>query len=306
MAANDRADLGRVGIWTRQLDSQPAAVAQGTAAELEALGYPTLWIPEAVEREVLTHATLLLAATSRITVATGIANVHARAPRTAALAQLMLTERFPGRFVLGLGVSHPVMVERVLHQAYGSPLSVMRDCLDGMDAVLAAPHAAPPASPPERLLGALGPKMLDLAAERSLGAHTYVAPVEHTAWARARVGPGVLIAPAVKVVLDADGARARAIGRWSVAPTIRNPAYHDNLVRFGFADDDFGSEPSDRLVDALVAWGDPGAIAERIHEHLDAGADHVAVEVLTGDDSTVPSEAWRELAPVLTELGART
>ncbi len=130
------ADLGRVGIWTRQLDSQSARVAQDAAADLEALGYPALWIPEAFEREVISHAALLLAGTSTITVATGIANVHARAARAAALAQLMLTERFPGRFVLGLGVSHPVMVERVLHQDYGAPLPVMRDYLDEVDAVL--------------------------------------------------------------------------------------------------------------------------------------------------------------------------
>lgn len=295
-------DLGRVGVWTRQLDSQPARVAQEAVAELEAFGYPTLWIPEAVEREVISHAALLLSGTSTITVATGIANVHARAPRAAALAQLMLTERFPGRFVLGLGVSHPVMVERVFGQTYGSPLTVMRDYLDAVDAVLAAPHAAPPSSPPVRMLAALGPKMLALAAERSLGAHTYVAPVEHTAWARDLVGPSVLLAPALKVVLDTDASRARAIGRWSIGPTVRNPAYHDNLVRFGFTERDFGAEPSDRLVDALVAWGGPDAITARVRAHLDAGADHVAVEVLTGDDTTVPRAAWGELAPALSEF----
>ena len=296
------AKLGRVGIWTRQLDAQRAAGAEDVAAELEALGYASLWIPEAVEREVVSHATLLLAATSTITVATGIANVHARAPRAAALAQLMLTERFPERFVLGLGVSHPVVVERVLGQPYGSPLTVMSDYLDALDAVLAAPHPAPPAKPPERVLAALGPKMLSLAAERSLGAHTYLAPVAHTEWARERVGPGVLVAPAIKAVFDTDASRARAIGRSSIAPTARNPAYRTNLLRFGFNDADLGSEPSDRVVDALIAWGDTSAIEARVRDHLDAGADHVCVEVLTGDDTTLPTEAWRELAPALTTL----
>lgn len=251
---------------------------------------------------VISHATLLLAATSTITIATGIANVHARAPRAAALAQLMLSERFPERFVLGLGVSHPVVVERVLGQPYGSPLTVMIDYLDALDAVLGAPHPAPPAKPPARVLAALGPKMLGLAAERSLGAHTYLAPVEHTHWARELVGPGVLVAPAIKAVFDSDASRARAIGRSSVAPTARNPAYRTNLLRFGYTDDDLGREPSDRVVDALIAWGDTSAIEARVREHFDAGADHVCVEVLTGDDTTLPTEAWHELAPALTAL----
>jgi probable F420-dependent oxidoreductase len=296
------ANLGRVGIWTRQLDSQPARVAEDAVLELERLGYSALWVPEAIEREVISHATLLLSATSTISVATGIANVYARAPRTAALAHLMLAERFPGRFVLGLGVSHPLMVERVLHQTYGAPLSVLARYLDDLDAVLEAPHPVVPAPPPERVVAALGPKMLELAAQRSLGAHTYVAPVEHTEWARSIVGPRALLAPALKVVVDDDAARARSIGRWSLAPTIRNPAYHTNLERFGFNDDDLGREPSDRLVDALVAWGDPATIALRVREQLDAGADHVAVEVLTGDDATLPIDSWRELAPILTRI----
>ena len=295
------AKLGRVGIWTRQLDAQRAAGAEDVAAELEALGYASLWIPEAVEREVVSHATLLLVATSTITVATGIANVHVRGPRAVALAELMLTERFPERFVLGLGVSHPVVVERVLGQPYGSPLTVMSDYLDALDAVLAAPHPAPPAKPPERVLAALGPKMLSLAAERSLGADTYLAPVAHTEWARAgrtRRARGTR---------DQGGLRHRRfpsvrIGRSSIAPTARNPAYRTNLLRFGFNDADLGSEPSDRVVDALIAWGDTSAIEARVRDHLDAGADHVCVEVLTGDDTTLPTEAWRELALVLTTL----
>jgi probable F420-dependent oxidoreductase len=292
-------ELGRVGIWTRQLDGVPGGAAQEAASMLESLGFRTVWIPEAVRREAISHATLLLAGTSNLVVATGIARVHARAPQAAALAQVLLNERFPGRFLLGLGVSHPIVVERMMGQVYGRPLAVMTQYLDAMDATLAtvAPLAAPP-----RVLAALGPKMLTMAAERSGGAHTYLAPAEHTVWARAQLGPDALLAPAIKVVLDTDAGRARAIGRWSLGPSTRTPAYRSNLLRFGFTEADVADAPSDRLVDALVAWGDVDAVERRVREHLDAGASHVCVEVLTGDDTTVPMDAWRRLAPVLAEI----
>jgi probable F420-dependent oxidoreductase len=296
-------ELGRVGIWTRQLDGRPGGEAQEAVRELESLGYPVVWIPEAIEREVMSHATLLLAGSSTMVVATGIANVHARAPRSAALVQLLLTERFPDRFLLGLGVSHPVVVERVLEQAYGSPLTVMSDYLDAIEAALAAPRLAPPAVTPSRILAALGPKMLAIAKERSLGAHTYLAPVKHTAWARNELGPGPLLVPAIKAVFDTDRSRARDIGRRSVGAPARNPAYRDNLRRAGFVDADLSGGVSDRLVDALVVSGDVDAIVKRVGEHVAAGADHVCVEVLTGDDTSLPSEAWRELAPALTAVG---
>jgi probable F420-dependent oxidoreductase len=294
-------DLGRVGLWTRQLDARPAAEAQETVAELESLGYPAVWIPEAVDREVLTHAALLLAGTATIVVATGIARVHARNPRTAALAQLMLTERFPNRFLFGLGAGHPLTVERLLGRDYGPPLAVMSEYLDAVDAVVAGRNR-PLDVRPARVLAALGPRMLDLAARRSLGAHTYLAPVDHSAWARDVLGPDALLAPALKVVLDRDPDRARQIGRWSVGPPTSLPAYRTNLERFGFADTELGRNPSDRVVDALVAWGDETTIAARVRDHLDAGADHVCVEVLTGDDRTVPLDAWRRLAPALAEV----
>ena len=289
-------DLGRVGIWTRQLDAVPGAAAQSAVAELESLGYRSVWIPEAMRREVVSHATMLLAGSSTIAVVTGIARVHARSPQAAALAQLLLTERWPGRFVLGLGVSHPPVVERMLGQTYGPPLATMAGYLDAMDATVAA--TASDAAAPPRLLAALGPKMLALAAQRAAGAHTYLAPVEHTAWARAELGPDAFLAPAVKVVLDDDPERADAVGRWSVGPPSRLPAYRDNLARFGFD----ATETSDRLIDALVATGGVDAVVARVTDHLDAGADHVCVEVLTGDDTTVPMDAWRALAPALTGM----
>jgi probable F420-dependent oxidoreductase len=267
-------------------------------AELEALGYRAVWIPEAMAREVVSHATLLLAGSSSIVVATGIANIHARAPQATALAQRLLTETFPGRFVLGLGVSHAFVVERMLQQRYDTPLDRMAAYLDAIDALVGEPAAAP------RVLAALGPKMLALAKERSLGAHTYMAPVEHTEWARRVLGSGPLLVPSVKAVLDTDAGRAREIAADAVGPTLRMPAYRDNVRRFGFGDDDVASGPSTRLLDALVAHGDVDAIVDRVQAHLAAGADHVCVEVLTDDGEELPSAAWRELAPALTSLGS--
>jgi probable F420-dependent oxidoreductase len=295
--------LGRVGLWTRQLDAQPVARAQELAAEIEALGYRTLWIPEAVEREVLTHAALLLAATDRLVVATGVARIHARSAWATALAQVTLDERFPNRFLLGLGASHPAVIERSLGRPYGKPLAEMSAFLDALDVTLAAPRATNPTEPPERVLAALGPKMMALAAERAGGAHTYLSTVAHTAWARSVLGPGPVLAPAVKALLDTDPERARDATRAQLGMPLRLPAYRDNMLRFGFEEGELGRTPSDRVVDALVAHGDVDAIAARVAEHLAAGADHVCVEVLTGDDTTVPLDAWRRLAPALVALG---
>jgi len=296
-------NLGRVGLWTRQLDGVPGAAAQDAVAEVEALGYGCVWIPEAVRREVISHATLLLAGSSRVVIATGIARVHARAAQAAALAQVLLDDRFPGRFVLGLGVSHQIVVERMMGQHYGKPLDVMSSYLDAVDVALHAAQDSAGDATHHRVIAALGPKMMALAAARAGGAHTYMAPVEHTRWARSVLGPRAMLAPAVKVVLDTNLVRAGEIARSSIGPTLRTPAYSGNLGRFGYTDDEIGRDPSDRVVDALVCCGDVAAIVARVREHLDAGADHVCVEVLTGDDTTVPLAAWRELAPALTTLG---
>ena len=195
-----------------------------------------------------------------------------------------------------------MIIERTLGQNFGRPLAAMGDYLDAIDVALSAPHAVSPTRPPERILAALGPKMLVLASERTAGAHTYLSPVEHTAWARATLGDGPLLAPAVKVVLESDAERAREIGRASIGPSVRLPAYRTNLLRLGFTEDDLGRQPSDRVVDSLVAWGDVDAVVARVAEHLSAGADHVSVEVLTGDDTTVPLAAWRQLAPAMLSL----
>ncbi len=292
--------LGTVGLWTRQLDAGPIAQAQDTVAELEALGYSSIWIPEAVHREVISHASLLLSATKSIVVATGVARVHARSPQAAALAQRALCERFPGRFLLGLGVSHALVVERVMGQIYGSPLATMTEYLAAMDATRGG--SVLPAGAAPRVLAALGPKMLALAAANSHGVHTYVAPVAHTRWAREQLGPDLALMPAIKAVLTTDVAAGRSMATKAVAPTLSMPAYRQNLLRSGFTEADFDGGVSDRVIDALVAIGDVDAIETRVREHLDAGATHVCVEALTGDDTAVPMDAWRELASAFAEL----
>ena len=292
-----REALGRVGIWTRQLDGQHGTVAEKAVGELEALGYRSVWIPEAVNREVISHATALLAATTSITVATGIARVHERTPHAAALAQRFLADRFPGRFVLGLGVSHPIVVEGLLGKSFEKPLPTMRSYLDAMDSTVGGP---PETADAPRVLAALRPKMLELAADRAAGAHTYLSTVEHTAWARGILGAGAMLAPAIKVVLSADHDDPVRVARRSLKPSLRLPTYATSLLKFGFDEDDLAGDLSDRLVDALVAVGDVDAVVRRVEEHLSAGADHVCVEVLTGDDTTVPIEAWRRLSPALT------
>ncbi len=289
-------DIGRVGIWTFALDLQPAAKAQEAAAEVEALGYGAIWIPEAMGREAFTSAGLLLAGTRRITIATGIANIWGRDAMAMAAAQKTLAEAYPDRFLLGIGVSHAPLVGMRGHD-YQRPLSAMRTYLDAM---AAAPFAAvPPSIEPKTVIGALAPKMLRLAAERTAGAHPYFVPPEHTVQARAILGKGPLLCPEQAVVLETDASTARAVGRQHMVMYLGLPNYVNNLKRLGFTDEDVANGGSDRLVDAIVAWGDEAAIARRVKAHHDAGADHVCIQVLDADPRTLPMREWRALAPVL-------
>jgi probable F420-dependent oxidoreductase len=290
-------DLGRVGIWSFVLDLQPMKRGREMAAEIEELGYGAIWVPDAVGRDPLVHATLLLGGTRRIAVGTGIAQIWGRDPMTMNAGWKTVSEAFPGRFVLGLGVSHQPMVEGLRGQTYVRPLTAMREYLDRMDAALYL--AAEPPEPPRRVLAALGPKMLRLAAERADGAHPYNVPPEHTAQAREILGPQKLLAPEQAVLLETDPAEARRIGRKHVATYLDLPNYMNNLRGFGITDDDIADGGSERLVDTLVAWGDADAIRARVQAHLDAGADHVAVQVLKPERTAVPLDDWRELAPAL-------
>lgn len=290
-------NIGRVGLWTFQLDLQPAARAQEAAAEIERLGYGAIWIPEALGREPFTSAGLLLAGTRRIAVATGIANIWARDAMATAAAQRTLTEAYPDRFLLGIGVSHRPMVEALRGHRYERPLTAMRAYLDGMDGAIFM--AAPPTTPLVRVLGALHPKMLALAAERADGAHPYFVPPEHTARTRAILGPGRLLAPEQAAVLETDPTTARTIARTHMAPYLMLPNYVRNLRTLGFIDADLAEGGSNRLVDAIVAWGTVEAIATRVRAHHAAGADHVCVQVLDADPQALPMQQWRALAPAL-------
>jgi probable F420-dependent oxidoreductase len=291
-------DLGRIGIWTAAFDAHPAAVAQEAAQELEELGYPMLWLNEATGRDPFVTAALLLSATSTLKLATGIANIYARDAMTTAACQKTMAEAFPDRFLLGLGVSSPVLVTRVRKHSYDKPLSYMRSYLTAMDEALF--HAVGPTEDPGRVLAALGPKMLELSATQANGAHPYLTTPDHTRQARQIIGPSAVLAPEQMVILETDPDKARAIGRGSVSFYLRAPGYLANLRRLGFDDDDWADPkaPSDRLVDGVVAWGDLDRIVARVNEHLDAGADHVCIQVLR-PDRELPLTEWRELAAAL-------
>lgn len=294
---NPAIDLGAYGIWTGALDLQPSAVAASAVAELDELGFGAVWIPETVFREPFVHAALLLAASDRIKVATGIVNRYGRDPLACNAAMQTLNEAFPGRFLLGLGVSHEHLVSWVRKHDYAKPYTGMVEYLDAMErARFFAPTGEPPA---QMVLAALGPRMLRLAAERTAGALPYFVPPEHTALARATMGPEPLLAVEQMVVLDAGPGSARSTARQHMAVYLQAPNYTRNLARLGFDESDVADGGSDRLVDAIVAWGSMGDVLTRVRAHLDAGADHVCVQVLDADMAHLPLPEWRDLAGAL-------
>jgi probable F420-dependent oxidoreductase len=282
--------LGAVGIWTDRLDGQPMSTVRETAARIEDLGYGTLWLPEGTGREAMAQAALLLAATRHITVATGIASIYARDAVTMTAGQRTLTEAFPGRFLLGIGVSHPSLVEDVRGHRFGPPVATMRAYLDAMDA---APYG-PTTPTPARILGAVGPRMLALAAERADGAAPLGMPAQHTAATRKLLGPDALLAVMQIVITDADPAHARDRAR-AVIPAML-PNRRPFLLDLGFTDDDLDT-PIDEVVDALIMLGGPDDIAARVRAHLDAGADHVALHVISDEPDTVPLREWAAFSP---------
>ena len=293
------ADLGPVGLWLAQLDAVPWSQGKEIAQELEQLGYGALWFPEAVGRDAVVASTLLLASTDHIVAATGIVPLYARDPLALNSAWRTIDAAFPGRFVLGIGVSHKPMVEGMRGETYGPPVATMRAYLEGMDA---APFFGwQPETQPRRVLAALGPKMLALAAEKTDGAHPYNVTPEHTATARAALGPDKLLAVEQKAVLTTDTAQARDAGRRTLAIYLGLPNYVNNWRRLGFTDEDFADGGSDRLLDAMVVHGDEAVVAARVQAHRDAGADHVCVQVVPvgGGRSAMPLEDWRRLAPAL-------
>ena len=293
-------DLGRVGLWSAGLDLLPGPVLAETAVELEEQGWGALWFGEAYGREAFTQAGLLLAATSSLVVATGIASIHGRDPVASRAAQATFASAYPGRFLLGLGVSHRPLVERLRKGAYEKPLSQMRAYLEHMDSV--QPVADAGGEPQPRVIAALGPKMTELARDRAAGSHPYLVTPEHTAQARELLGPDKLLAveQAVVVSTDVDVARERAHTHLEIYTGL--PNYRASWARQGFGADDWVRGGSDRLKDAMVAHGDVDACVARVQEHLDAGADHVCVQVLGEHALAAPRDDWRELAPALTTL----
>jgi probable F420-dependent oxidoreductase len=295
-----RQALGRVGAWSFALETQTAAEEADAAGQIESLGYGAIWLPESVDsREVFAHAGWLLCSTQRAVIASGIASIWARDAIATANGWRMLTDAHPGRFLLGLGVSHAYSVSR-RGSEYSRPVSAMRAYLERIDR---APSSAPePESYPRMVLAALGPRMLELAAERTLGAHPYFVPVEHTAFARQRLGSGPVLAVEQTVVLESDPSAARSIARRFAADYLRTPNYANNLKRMGWTDADLAGQGSDAVIDAVIGWGDVDRIALRVRQHLDAGADHVCVQVVAEEEDDVALKQLSELAPALVGL----
>lgn len=288
--------LGKLGVWAG-LDGMTAAEALAFAQRLEKRGYAALWTPESRGRNALVNAAWLLAGTSRLVIATGIANIYARDAMATANAQRGLNEQSGNRFLLGLGVSHKPLVSTMRGHAYGKPVATMRAYLEAMRA---APYAAPPPSEtPRTVLAALGPKMLALAAEMTDGAHPYCVTPEHTAEARRILASAKLLCPEVMVVLETDPAKARAAARAALSTYLQLENYTNNWRRLGFSDDDLAGGGSNRFVDANVAWGDEGAIRKRLQLFWDAGADHVCIQSIhpSGSRTTIDERIFDLLAP---------
>lgn len=296
MTSQAHTAFGRIGIWSSALSAQRADTPEERTgitealAELEALGYGTVWLGGSPSPDDAADA---LAATRTVTVATGILSIwdHTAQEVAARLAAVPAQDR--ERFVLGLGVSHGPMVK-----GYTKPYSTMVEYLDALDA------AVPPVPGDRRVLAALGPKMLRLAADRALGAHPYLVTAEHTAQAREALGAGALLAPELSVVVDTDLDRARSTARAMLSMYLRLPNYTDNLLRLGFSESDFEGGGSVRLLDALFALGDTDQVRKRTQEYVDAGADHVALQVLTSaeDGPGLPRAQWRALAEAFRDV----
>jgi probable F420-dependent oxidoreductase len=288
--------LGRLGVWAG-LDGLTAANALAFVQRIEKRGFGALWTPESRGRNVLVNAAWLLAGTSRLVIATGIANIYARDAMAMANAQRGLNEQSGNRFLLGLGVSHRPMVSDLRGHTYRRPVATMRAYLEAMRA---APYQAPmPSEPPSTVLAALGPKMLALAAEMTDGAHPYCVTPEHTAEARRILGHGKLLCPELMVLLETDPVTARAAARTALSTYLQLENYTNNWRRLGFTDDDLAGGGSNRFVDANVAWGDENAIRKRIQLFWDAGADHVCIQSIhpSGSRTTIDERIFDLLAP---------
>jgi len=271
------------------LDAMPAAQSAEFAQKVEKLGYRTLWIPEAIGREPFAHAAYLLSKTSRLNIATGIANIWARDAMTMSAASKTVAELSGGRFLLGIGVSHKPLVSNLRGHNYDKPYSFMKEYLPKMKGAL---YGAPqPKEPVPVVIAALHPKMLQLAAAETQGTHTYFVPPEHTAKARAAIGPKPWICAAQAVILETDATKARTAARAYMKTYVpRLPNYTDNLKKLGWKDEEFADGCSDRLVDAIVAWGTETQINDRIQAHLKAGATQVCILPIDPNNAMLPDQ----------------
>ena len=289
-------DIGKLGIWFF-LDAMSAAESAEFARKAEKLGYGAMWIPEAVGREPFAHSAYLAAHTERIVFATGIANIFARDPITMSAASKTVAEVSGGRFLLGIGVSHKPLVSNLRGHSYDKPYSYMKEYLPKMKSAL---YQAPqPPEPVPVVIAALHPKMLALCAAETQGTHTYFVPPEHTAKVRAQIGPKPWVCVEQKVILSTDATAARTAARHFMKTYVpRLPNYTNNLKNLGWKDEEFENGCSDRLVDAIVAWGTETQIRDRIDAHLKAGATHVCIQPLRTDMAPMPDErAMEALAP---------
>ncbi len=268
-------ELGKLGVWL-SMDSMNAAACAAFAKRVEDWGYGALWMPESRGRNALVLSSWLLAHTQKLIVATGIANIYARDPMAMANGQRTLAEQSAGRFLLGVGVSHRPMVEGLRGHRYGRPVATMRAYLEAMRK---APYqAVPPPETPPTVVAALGPRMMALSGELADGAHPYNTTPQHTAEARAILGPGKLLCPEVWVLRETDPATARGMARAALSHYLQLENYVNAWRGQGFSEADFGGGGSERFIDAIVAWGDEAAIRARIQQHWDAGADHVCIQ----------------------------
>lgn len=282
-------DLGPVGVWWSGSFKARAQPDLDAPAELESMGYGAIWSSGGFDPGLSPRFGRLLGSTSHLVVASGILNIWKVTPDELARAVAVLEADHPGRFLLGLGVSHSALIE-----GYANPFERMVRFLDDLDA------SEPPVPRERRILAALRPRMLELAAERSAGAHPYLVPVEHSARARGILGPDPVLSPELTAVLETDPTRAREVARSFTAGYLAMPNYAKNLRSLGYGVEEVSGAGSDRLIDAVVAWGDAESIARRVREHHDAGADHVCLQVIGAGDG-IPLEQYRELAAALIE-----
>ncbi len=292
-------DPGPIGVFAGPLNGQPAALQREFVREMERLGYGTLWYGEGLAQEVFARGAIYLAATERLVIASGIANIWARDAAAMANGGRTLAEAWPGRFILGIGVSHAPLV-RLRGHDYERPYSVMRSYLDAMET---APWRGPVAELPPLVLAALGPRMAGLAGERTAGAYPYFSTAAHIREVRGILGADPFLAADLPVVLADDLSAARAIGDRHLSAYLRSANYTNNLRRLGWPETDLEIPGSDTLFEAIVAWGKLDRISDLVRERFEAGADQVVLNLVAADASVPPLDELRRLAPLAHRLG---